>query len=321
MKCAICGVDLTGELYPAKCVTGCGAFLCDDCSLTNQFKCLSCNGKTVPKIDLEYVRRSYIETYKICPHAFKLLAIDGIETPSSIYAEIGIKLHELFEQASLGQIDKLKMHSEFLKWFSNFTLDDFEGYQRLLDTEEFRKREYAGALTSIENYFQMESEMPAPFKTEDTLFTVIHPDLPKIRITYDRINKDENGYYDLVDYKTGKVHVGQKLKNDLQVPLYIYSVQQNLGIEINRFVLLFTKENKKRIYTRVDEDTFVCTVGKVDYYVYLSKAIDEIISIFTQVSNGKTSIPHNLSPWYCENMCMLKRAGHCGGKLVQRWQG
>lgn len=320
MKCAICGIDLTGVQYPAKCIK-CGTTLCDDCSLENQFKCLYCNGKHVPKVDLEYVRRSYIELYKVCPHAFKLFAIDGKTAPNNIYAEIGIKLHELFEQASLRQIDKKQMKSEFEKWFCNFNLNDFENYQRKLDTSDFRKREFDGALTSIENYFQMENEMPKPFKTEDTLFTTVHPDLPKIRITFDRINKNENGYYDIIDYKTGKVYVGKKLTEDLQVPLYIYSVQQNLGIEIQHFILLFTREGKKRIYTKVNEDEYVCTVGKKDYYVSLSKAIDEIISIFTQVSNGKLSIPHNLSPWYCENMCTLKRAGHCGGKLVQRWQG
>lgn len=320
MKCAICGVDLTGTQYPAKCIQ-CGTELCDDCSLENQFKCLSCNGKHVPKVDLEYVRRSYIELYKICPHAFKLLAIDKKEVPNSIYASIGIKLHELFEQASLGQLERMKMHYEFSKWFSSFNLDDFEGYQRKLDTEEFRKREFAGALQSIDNYYQMEQEMSKPFKTEDTLFTAIHPDLPKIRITFDRINKNETGGYDIVDYKTGKVYVGKKLKEDLQIPLYIYSIQQNLGITIDRFILLFTREGKKRIYTRLDEDTYVCTVGKTEYKVSLSNAINEIINIFTQVSNGKLSIPHNLSPWYCENMCMLKKAGHCGGKLIQRWQG
>jgi len=319
MKCAICGVDLTGEPYPAKCIK-CGVHLCDDCSLTNQFKCKPCNGVEDTKVDLEFVRRSYIETYKVCPHAFKLLAIDKVEPPNSIYAEIGIKLHDLFEQASLNQIDKSAMIKEFTDWFGTKTLEDFENYQRLLDTEDFRKREYQGAMTSIDNYFNMESTMPRPHKTEDTLFTTIHPDLPKIRITFDRINLNEDGTYDIVDYKTGKVHVGKKLKEDLQVPLYIYSIQQNLGIDVNRFVLLFTKEGKERIYTKLTEDTYVCTVGKTNYYISLSKAIDEIISIFTQVSNGKFSIPHALSPWYCEHMCTLKRGGHCEGKLVQRWK-
>jgi hypothetical protein len=319
MKCSICGIDLSGVQFVAKCIQ-CGAPLCDDCSLENQFKCNSCNGKESNKIELDYIRRSYIELYKICPYAFKLLVLDKKEIQNGIYAEIGIKLHELFEQASLRKLNKTEMHGEFFKWFNTIELKDFENYQRKLETRDFRKQQYEGAIQSIDNYFDFESEMPLPFQTETTLLTTIHPDLPKIRITFDRINKLDDGTYDLVDYKTGKVYVGKKLEEDLQIPLYIYSVQQNLGIDINRFVLLFTKENKKRIYTKLSEDSYMCTVGKKNYIISLSKAINEITDIFTQVKNGKLSIPHDLSPWYCEHMCMLRKAEHCMGNTIQRWQ-
>lgn len=319
MECSICHVNLDGEQFPAKCIK-CGAILCDDCSINNNFMCNSCNGNSNKEIKLDFVRRSYIELYKICPYAFKLLAIDGIEVKNNIYADIGIKLHELFEQSSLGNLTKSEMIKQYNEWFGQLNLEDFEGYQRKLTTEQFREYQYKHGLWNIDNYYEFESKLPNPYQTETTLFTNIGDDLPKVRITFDRINKNENGTYDILDYKTGKVYVGKKLATDLQVPLYIHSVKQNLGIDVNKFELLFTGEGKTRTFNKVSDDEYVCKVLKKEYSVKLSDTIEEIKSIFTQIKNGKLDIPHDINPWYCENMCVCRKAGHCAGNFNQQWR-
>lgn len=326
MKCANCFQEIkkkdliychnSGQPLHKDCANPCiqcGKPLTDTASLANKFKCKDCVNTDV--VEIESIRRSHIENYKTCPHMFKLLVLDEIEIPNNPYAENGIILHDIFDKASNDKtITKEEMIKEYTDRYA--TIDTFKPYmiEKSVPTSLYKK-----GLISIDNFIKYNNAAPEPFETEKTIYYTISDDLPKIQITFDRINK-VNDKLHLIDYKTGKVHVGKKLANDLQIPTYILAVKEEYGELPETFTLLFFSEDKERVYNKVNDNEYVCTVGKRDYVINLQDKLREINSIFSKIKQGLFDIPvGNLSPWYCENRCGLYPE-HCAGVEDEPWK-
>lgn len=326
MKCANCFQEIakkdlvycynSGQPLHKDCVNPCvkcGNPLTDTESLASKFKCKDCTNADIVQIDS--IRRSHIENYKTCPHMFKLLVLDEIEIPNNPYAESGIILHDIFDMASNDKtITKDDMIKEYTDQYAK--IETFKPY---MIEKNVPKTLYENGLVAIDNFVKYNAFAPEPFETEKTIQYAIDEDLPKIQITFDRINKI-NGKLHLVDYKTGKVYVGKRLASDLQIPTYILAVKNEYGELPETFTLLFLAENKERVYNKINDNEYVCTVGKKDYVVNLQDRLREINSIFSKIKQGLFDIPvGNLSPWYCENRCGMYQT-HCAGVEDEPWK-
>lgn len=314
LVCASCGKPLHKDCA-VQCMS-CGKPLCDTCSLANNFKCKECVEEQKIKIDV--IRRSHIEEYKQCPYAFYLDVIKGVETQGNKWTETGILLHELFDKYShIDNIVEVKkdLEDEFLEGFVKLNED-------LFSNEYDKKEMLERGLECIRNFVKYQIVAPKPFSTEEKFVIDIGKDIPKVQVTVDRINKLEDGSLEIVDYKTGKVHVGQKLKKDLQPPLYILGVKDKYKTSPQRFKLLFLKEDKERVYDKIDEDKYVCKVNKNEYVISLQETIREVKTIFGRITRGEFSIPQNVSTWQCERMCKFGQGGIkvCEGNLIESWK-
>lgn len=326
MYCANCLQEITDDGY-VRCVntnhtlhgecanpcTECGSPLTDAESIANRFKCNECIKKNEVKV--ESIRRSYIEDYKACPYKFKLLAIDGHRGPNNPYAMNGIILHDLFDKGANDDdytIDMMK--EEYTELYENV-----DGFKEHMLKKNLPKKLYENGLTCIDNFYIYHAEAGKPFATEQMIQYEIAKDMPKIQITFDRIQKDDDGNLHLVDYKTGRVTVGKELANNLQVPTYIKAVEAEYGVLPETFTLLFLGENKERVYYKRNKNEYVCTVGKREYIQNIPEKLTEIKSIFSKVKRGLFQIPvGDLSPWYCENRCSMY-GEFCQGVMDQSW--
>lgn len=312
--CSDCGKPMHKECA-VSCMS-CGKILCDVCSLANNFKCKECTKEQ--KIEIDVIRRSHIEEYKQCPYAFYLDVIKGVETKGNKWTETGILLHELFDKYS--HVDNIMETKDDLK---NEFLEGFIKLNEDLFTNEYDKKEMLErGLVCIDNFIKYQIVAPKPFSTEEKFIINIDNNLPKVQVTIDRINKLENGEIEIVDYKTGKVHVGQKLKTDLQPPLYILGVREKYKVLPQRFKLLFLNEDKERVYEKIDEDKYVCKVNKNEYEISLQESIREVKTIFGRITRGNFNIPQNVSTWQCERMCKFGQGGAkvCEGNLIESWK-
>lgn len=313
LRCSNCGKPIHKDC--AVYCMSCGKPLCDTCSLANSFKCKDCEEKNKVKIDV--VRRSHIEEYKKCPYAFYLEIIKGIKPKGNKWTEAGILLHDLFNKYShMDNIMEVKddLENEFLEKF--IKLDE-----NLFSDEYDKKDMMERGLECIRNFIKYQIVAPKPLSTEEKFVVDIGDNIPKVQVTIDRINETKDGL-EVVDYKTGKVHVGQKLKTDLQPPLYLLAVKDKYGISPQRFKLLFLKEDKERVYNRVDDDKYVCKVNKNEYVISLQETIREVKTIFGRITRGEFSIPQNVSTWQCERMCKFGQGGIkvCEGNLLESWK-
>lgn len=306
VSCKLCDKTLHKE-----CAVDNDGYTCDVCIVTTRQESIT------PKIDFEVpdvIRRSYIEVYKNCPFKFYNEVILGHEMPPNIYTELGILTHELFDRGSSD-----------INYTKNEMLRDFEEVFNNIDNKLFtdiapKDRMYERGISSIATFYDVIKDMPLPYATEETIQFSVGKDLPLVQATSDRVNLID-GELEMMDWKTGQVMVGKKLSSDLQAPLYIYSVREKYDIPVRKFTFYYLKDNKERVYERITNEDYVCTVGKRKYNINLQDAIKEVQHIFSQINKGNFNIPIDTrSMYFTCKMCHIKEMGLCEGADKQVWK-
>lgn len=265
----------------------------------------------------DVIRRSYIETYRSCAFKFLKQVIEGHDAPPTSYTQIGIDMHEIFEDAcnGIGNIANAmeRMAIRFNEYDDSLFSSGFASDNR----EEMWQR----TKDSIETFF--EGVLPTlpkkPFTTEETIHFSVGEHLPKVEFTMDRIDQIDGELY-MHDWKTGKVMTGQKLTTDLQAPLYIYGTQHHFNLPVRSFKFYYLKENKTREFVRTENpDIYECSVGKRIYRISLQEGVKEIQRVFTQIKKGNFNIPQGKSMHFACKVCHLKKEGKCEGADLQSW--
>lgn len=295
-----CAIEENGELF------------CDEC-YTDKAKII-----TSSKYDFkvpEIIRRSYIDTYKSCPYKFYLQVIKGIEEDDySIYAQIGIDLHDLFNKACNDLSYKQKdMMEEFAVIWNSYQ------EERFLDKEQ-KLTLYHRSMNSINSFYMILPILPPnPFTTEETIQFSVGEELPIVQTTMDRIDLI-NGELNIADWKTGKTMVGNKLSTDIQAPLYIYGIRETFKKPVRSFTFYYLNEDKIRTFVRTQANEYTCRVRNRDYIININNTLKETQAILSQIMKGNFNIPNNVkNMFFTCKMCYLQKQGHCKGADTQSW--
>lgn len=311
--CINCGAVLTWE-NKTLCVK-CGVEICEDCSIKNKFKCDKCSDKAKIKIP-DVIRRSSIEDYKACPYYFKLHVIDGNEPDQNVLARLGSDLHDLYEHIQRNDIEIKDIDSQ-TDWIISSILEDYPDTDedRLVERAKICNRSFTNLLPELKN---------KAIAFEERINYPIGENIPQVTIAYDRLEEDENGDLHIVDWKTGKVMSGKKLTTDLQPALYLKAVKHRYGKMPKSFRLVYLSDvdkngnYKERVFTSIDGNRFVCKVGKKEYIQDISEQIKVVQKLFSQIKQGKFSIPQKPDYFKCK-MCSFKDKGLCSGNDTQNW--
>lgn len=309
MNCKECNVELTWE-NKCFCIK-CKEPICEECFIENNSKCSECSPKK-KEVELDAIRRSHIETYRICPYAFKLEVIDGIAPDVHPLAQLGIDLHDLYEQVQRGEVSV-----EELDLLINSIIDDYEYddemKENMRDRAKICNRNFKELLPTLTN---------EAVAYEERLFFSVGKDLPQVTIAYDRLEKDEQGNLHIVDWKTGKAMSGKKLTTDLQPALYLYAVKEKYGVYPESFRLIYLSDTykdgsyKEKVFHKKNDNEYVCYVGKKEYVQNITEQLKEVQKIFARIKSGKFGIPGKSIGYHCD-ICHFKRVSKCAGQIEQ----
>ena len=312
-NCKNCGVELDWS-NSALCIK-CKAPICETCFETNQMKCKECNPKEEP-LQLEAIRRSHIEDYKMCPYYFKLNVIDGLDGGTHPLAQLGIDCHDLYDMVQRGKIDISEIDDRIDKIIDEYK---FEGWLwEKYTADEFKTKAH---ICNKNFKYLMKNVFGEPIAFEERIFFDVGKDLPQVTIAYDRLEKDEFGNLHVIDFKTGKCMSGKKLTTDLQPALYIYAVYKQYGVYPETFRLYYLSDTykdgsfKERIFHKASNTTYVCNVGKKSYTQDITAQLKEVKRVFGHIKNKHFSMPEREN-FKCR-VCKFKEDGHCQGALVQ----
>lgn len=305
IECSRCGKHVHKGCASA---CECGATLCDGCLIEYKV-CPTCEQEAV--VDIDVIRRSYLELYDRCPYAFYLEVVEGLGSQKTIYTQSGIDLHELFDEYSKhGDGTPEEMYDRFVEEYEQHYPEDwYTGYATREKMEDRYKR-------NIKGFFELRNTIGKPIITEEKIIFSVGENLPKVSITMDRID-EEDGEYVLGDYKTGKVMVGKKFLTDLQAPLYILAVKQHYGKPVKRFDFYYLGESKKRSFVRIDDDHYECTVRNKKYVVSLDETIKEVRSRLDKIQKGLFQIKSDQKPYDCKHCQFFEK--HCEGADIEVW--
>lgn len=333
MNCTNCFQPISDGRKAVRCTT-CNKPLHKECAINenNNIYCDVCytikteennQSANTDIIIPDVIRRSHIETYRACPYKFYLEVIKGITPPPTIYTQLGIDLHELFDKACNNKAYRIKdMHNEFEYIWSKYPKELFDTFYGDKSKEEQTLRMYNRAINSIDTFYNILPTLPSqPHTTETQIIYSIGDNLSKISITSDRTDIQDD-MINMSDWKTGQVMVGQKLSSDLQVPLYIKAVETKYNIPVRKFTLYYLDENKTRVFERTEKDDhFVCTVNKRQYFISPIEAVREVQHIFSQIKKGNFNIPRDTKKMYftCKT-CYFKSNGTCQGADMECWR-
>ena len=284
------------------------------CQLNEKCICTSEKNKTDMPTS---IRRSHIDTYEMCPYYFYLEVIQGHEVPETPYTMIGSDLHEIFDKYSWLKNDS--------KTFDNM-MKDFKVYKNRYDIKMFKddvqyRKLMERAENSIKNFIDLHQEMPMPYKTEERLYYDLGNGLPSISMAMDRVNKLEDGTYEVIDWKTGATLTGQKLALTLQVPTYILIIKENYNIDISRFRLEYVGEGKSRIYNidNVNSMIYHCSVKKRTYTVSLDDTIKRLQKIMRDIKREDWNVKQSQKEYNCKHLCYFYE-NQCQGITMRQWQ-
>ncbi len=315
IRCSVCNKPLHKE-----CVIKEVIYYCDNCyTVKEEEKNTPTSNIIIPDV----IRRSHIETYRSCPYKFYLEIIKGLPIPPTIYTQLGIDLHELFDKACNDKKYDIKnMKHDFENIWSNYDDTLFDTFYGDKSKEEQTLRMYNRAINSIDTFYNILPTLPSqPHTTETQIIYSIGDNLPKVSITSDRTDIQDD-MINMSDWKTGQVMVGQKLSSDLQVPLYIKAVETKYNIPVRKFTLYYLDENKTRVFERTEKDDhFVCTVNKRQYFISPIEAVREVQHIFSQIKKGNFNIPKDTKKMYftCKT-CYFKSNETCKGADMECWR-
>ncbi len=302
--CATCN----GVLHKDCAINDGGTFYCDTCYTVKQEE-----GEKVDVKIPDVIRRSHIEVYRSCPFKFLHEVIKGIEQPKNIYSQLGIDLHALFDKLNKKpSYSKKQMTDDFKSCWEKYPDEIFNGV--------CKDKMYKRAIDSIDTAYSIIPSMGEPFASEETIEFSVGKNLPKVSTTADRV--DEIGdELEIHDWKTGTVMIGKKLSTDIQAPLYIYGVQDKYKRPVRRFTFHYFSENKQRVFERVANDIYKCTVGKRDYVFNITDAIKEVQRVFSKIQQGHFNIPSDTRKmYYTCKVCHLREMEICQGADIESWK-
>lgn len=184
---------------------------------------------------VEVYSHSKLWLYENCPEAYKVKYVDKTfpELPSSIHAFLGSSVHDaleyLYKELMAGRVLDLDDVIEYFarNWHKNYTLD--VRVPRGERVEDFFNK----GVKFLIDYYQ--SNLPFSRKTIETEKKLLFPLGEGIHIIgyIDRLDKNEDGSYEVHDYKTNqKMKEQSEVDEDRQLAFYHLGLVDLFGEDI-----------------------------------------------------------------------------------------
>ncbi|GMR19004.1 MAG: hypothetical protein BMS9Abin34_128 [Patescibacteria group bacterium] len=213
---------------------------------------------------------SQLDDYKTCPWKYRYKYILKIPAPPTPPLSFGISVHEALREFEARTIrgEKLRL-SDLLKIYSTHFLE--EGYRDKKEKAAYRRR----GEKMLRNFYQSYKDRLSPALMVEKGFEI---KLGGKTLTgrIDRIGKDEDGDFEIIDYKTSDLStkdikkLEKKAKKDDQLLIYSIAAREALGVDPKTIGFFYLDGGKK-----------VSVDLKAEEIVKRKKAIEERIKKIT----------------------------------------
>ena len=204
---------------------------------------------TVPEIDVRQLSYSKVSAFEACPLKYKFRYYFKIPTPQPHAANFGSSIHNtvnaFYEQRKAGKEVGLEGLQELYEehWIgAGYESHGHEAARKKMGWE------------TLQNFYAKEEE--AGFKVPAFLERGFRLKLGNVVFSgrIDRIDRLEDGTYEVIDYKTGTSKRNINLKKDLQLSLYALACKEIFRIPVSKLSLYYLEDASKASSERTDKD-------------------------------------------------------------------
>ncbi len=219
-----------------------------------------------PEIALKYVSYSQLETFKTCPLKYYYKYILGVVGSPSAALNFGQIVHRSLRDFHKSELIGKKVNEkEFLILYENHFQELAHGFMN----KQHKIESYNRGKEILSLYYKKHKEIFGEPVFLEQKFTINIDGIFLIG-SIDRVDKKEDGSYEVIDYKTGESENKEKnIDRDEQLTIYAMAANEYLNIKPQNYSLYFLEDQKKVSTTRTDEKL---TEKKED----IKKTIEEI---------------------------------------------
>ena len=180
-------------------------------------------GKVTPMFNADNLTLSTgsLDSYITCPFQFKLdrMRVPG---PNKIYFDLGTSVHDTIQKISENKIAGKTTSADEVK-----KILDEKWIFRTFGSGQQESTFKSSAQEMVEKYVEMEAKNQNEIVAVEEDFAIKRKNVV-INGRIDKIEKNDNGEYELVDYKTGKtVKKEVDLVSDVQLNVYAAAMKEN----------------------------------------------------------------------------------------------
>ncbi|MBI4234735.1 UvrD-helicase domain-containing protein [Candidatus Peregrinibacteria bacterium] len=191
---------------------------------------------------------SQIDTFRTCPLQYNYKYVLKIPLQDSHTLSFGSSVHETLREFYQRLKTGKKVSVELMEELYEKSWQPF-GYESV-EQEKSKKEK---GLEILKNFYEKnKNPWVIPAFLEKNFFLRVGEYAISGRI--DRIDKLEDGTYEVIDYKTGRFKKTQNLKKDLQLSIYALAIKEVFGFTASKLSLYYLEDNVKVSTARSDED-------------------------------------------------------------------
>ena len=202
------------------------------------------------------IRLSYskMSLYLNCPRSYKKLYIDKVPPKPQPFFSFGTTIHETFERVydPINPMPKPSLE-KVLQIYDEVRLTHREGFASDAIEEQYRQ-DGIKQITMYYNRFIAPVEFKPAYSIED-YFEIPCGKYAVMTGFIDRIDKLDDGTYEILDYKTEPTMRSQEaVDNDKQLSIYYWACEDTLGLKISKLSLLMLDHDCKLETSRTRDD-------------------------------------------------------------------
>ncbi|PKL40189.1 MAG: hypothetical protein CVV41_20485 [Candidatus Riflebacteria bacterium HGW-Riflebacteria-1] len=215
------------------------------------------------------IRLSYskMSLYLNCPRSYKKLYIDKVPPKPQPFFSFGTTIHETFERVydPVNPIPKPTLQ-QVLDIYDEVRLTHREGFDS--DATEMQYREDGiRQITRYYNSFIKDAEFKPAYSIED-YFEIPCGKYAVMTGFIDRIDKLDDGTFEILDYKTEPtMRTQEAVDTDKQLSIYYWACEDTLGLKISKLSLLMLDHDVKVETTRT-RDSIPKVIETIDKTAY-----------------------------------------------------